>query len=79
MPTKRGIVIERQVLLFEIERRCSFPECNQRVFVGLTKQEAIDYAGFECTLCERWNDDSLTKNDVPDWWDEIALTHHRSH
>ena len=79
MPTKRGIVIERQVLLFEIERRCSFPECNQRVFVGLTKQEAFDYTGFECALCERWNDDSLTPNDVPDWWDEIALSHQRSH
>ena len=79
MPAKRGIGIERQVLLFEIERRCSFPDCNQRIFVSLTKQEAFDYKGFECALCERWNDDSLTKNDVPDWWDEIALTHQRSH
>jgi hypothetical protein len=74
MGSKRGIVIERQVLLFEIERRCSFAECNQRVFLGLTRQEALDYLGFDCPLCERWNDDSLTKHDVPDWWDEIVLT-----
>src|SRR4029453_5274166 len=79
MATKRGIVIERQVLLFEIERRCSFPECNQRVFVGLTKQEAFDYTGFECALCERGNDALLTKNNVLDWGDEIALPPHRSH
>jgi len=74
MGLKRGIAIERQVLLFEIERRCSFSECNQRVFIGLRKQEAFDYRGFECPSCERWNNDSLTKNDVPDWWDEIVLT-----
>jgi hypothetical protein len=74
MGLKRGIAIERQVLLFEIDRRCSFPECNQRVFAGLTKQEALDYRGFECPACERWNNDSLTKNDIPDWWDEIVLT-----
>jgi len=79
MRSKRGIAIERQVLLFEIDRRCSFPECNQRMFLGLTKQEAIDYTGFECSLCERWNKDSLTKNDVPDWWEEIILTQQMSH
>jgi hypothetical protein len=74
MGLKRGIAIERRVLLFEIDRRCSFAECNQRVFVGLTKQEAFDYRGFECPSCERWSNDSLTKNDVPEWWDEVVLT-----
>jgi len=71
MPKGEPIHIERRVLLFEIERRCSFADCNQRVFIGLTKAEAFDYRGFECTVCERWNDDALTQRDVPDWWDEI--------
>ncbi|HEY8226087.1 MAG TPA: hypothetical protein VIG25_12475 [Pyrinomonadaceae bacterium] len=71
MPQGLPIYIERRVLLFEIERRCSFADCNQRVFIGLTKAEAFDYCGFECTVCERWSDDALSKRDVPDWWDEI--------
>jgi len=71
MKPGRGVRIERQVLLVEIDRRCSFPECNERVFVSLTKQEAFDYTGFECTSCERWNNDTLKISDVPDWWDEI--------
>lgn len=62
---------ERHVLLFEIERRCSFADCNQRMRVGLTKSEAFAYQGFECTDCERWTNDSLTQRDVPDWWDEL--------
>jgi len=66
----KAIRIERQVLLIEIERRCS--DCNQRVFVGLTKEEALGYDGFECTSCERWHSDGLTKVDVPDWWDELS-------
>ena len=71
MRAKQIIQIERQVLLFEVERRCSFVDCNQRVFIGLTKREAIDYVGFECASCKRWNDDQLTIRDVPDWWEEI--------
>lgn len=71
MPQHQRIQIERQVLLFEIERRCSFADCNQRVFLGLTKAEALEYRGFECTCCEQWNDDTLTQRDIPDWWDEI--------
>ena len=73
MPQNQRIQIERQVLLFEIERRCSFADCNQRVFLGLTKAEALAYRGFECTHCERWSDDSLMQRDVPDWWDEIQI------
>ena len=71
MTSKRGVTIERQVLLFEIERRCSFTDCNARNFVGLTKKEAHDYNGFDCSECERWNEDSLKQSDVPDWWEEI--------
>jgi len=76
MGTSRGITIERQVLLFEIDRRCSFQECNERIFISLTKKEAAEYRGFECTVCERWTTDSLMKTDVPEWWDEInPITH----
>jgi hypothetical protein len=71
MQTPPGITIERKVLLIEFERRCRFAGCNERHLIGVTRQEALEYNGFECNLCERWNDDSLSKNDVPDWWDEI--------
>jgi len=73
MPQSRSIQIEREVLLFEIARRCNFADCNQRVSLGLTKAEAVEYRGFKCGFCERWNDDALTERDVPDWWDEIQL------
>ena len=68
----------REVLLVEIERRCAFPDCSARNLVSLTKPEAIDYRGFECFLCERWNDDGLRDADVPDWWNEVrsAATGH---
>ena len=75
----RRITIKREVLLFEIERRCSFAECNQRVFLGLTKQEAQVYNGYECTLCERWNLDTLKKTDIPDWWEEFQSNQPTSH
>jgi len=65
------ITIKRGLLLVEIDRHCFFAECNARVFVGLTKAEVPDYHGFECTHCKRWNDDSLTARDIPDWWDEF--------
>ena len=69
----QGISLERNVLLVEISRHCNFSECNARVFVGLTKQEALEYKGFECRACERWNDDSLTKTEIPEWWDELTV------
>ena len=75
MPQGRLIQPEREVLLFEIARRCSFDDCNQRMTLGLTKAEAFEYRGFECPFCERWNDDALAERDVPDWWSEI---HHHS-
>jgi len=67
----RKITIAKQVLLFEIDRRCSFNDCQERNFIGLTKSEALAYKGFECHACKRWNEDSLTEKDAPDWWDEI--------
>ena len=69
--TKRGITIQREVLLIEIERRCVSPECNSRNFIGLTKQEALEYTGYECSECEQWNSDQLKQSEVPDWWDDI--------
>lgn len=74
MSEGRTIVVPRRVLLVEIERRCRAPECNARVRVGLTKEEARLYCGFDCERCERHWEDSLTERDVPDWWEELAVT-----
>jgi hypothetical protein len=72
---KRSIVIPREVLLVEIERRCGVDaECNARTRIGLTKEEARAYCGFTCERCERWNEDVLTERDVPEWWEELAIT-----
>lgn len=65
------IIIPREVLLVEIDRRCSFAECDTRVLIGLTKAEAFDYSGFECQGCQRWTTDTLAERDVPDWWHEL--------
>jgi len=77
-PTPR-VTIQRQILLFEIERRCSFVDCNARHFIGLTKDEALRYDGFDCTECERWNSDRLNRTDIPDWWDEIRSSREPAH
>lgn len=72
---KRSILIPRQVLLVEIERRCAVDnECNARARIGLTKEEARAYCGFTCERCERWNEDVLVETDVPEWWEELAVT-----
>lgn len=76
-PTPR-VTIQRRILLFEIERRCSFVDCNARAFIGLTKDEALRYDGFNCTECERWNSDHLNRTDIPDWWDEISSSRERA-
>jgi hypothetical protein len=73
MAKNEPIVIPRDVLLVEIDRRCSFADCDGRVSIGLTKGEATRYVGFECSHCQRWNDDKLTPKDIPDWWDEINI------
>jgi hypothetical protein len=68
------INIPRRVLLFEIERRCSDAQCNAKAHIGLTKEEARLYCGFECEQCKQWTSDSLTERDVPDWWEELTIT-----
>lgn len=79
MSGMKPIVIPREVLLVEIDRRCTFADCDRRVAIGLTKDEASDYLGFECEYCKRWNDDRLTQKDIPDWWDEIHTLNHVTH
>ncbi|MGI8733541.1 MAG: hypothetical protein ACR2LM_09610 [Pyrinomonadaceae bacterium] len=73
------IVIPREVLLVEIDRRCSFPDCNNRMLIGLTKREAASYTGFECEHCQRWTDDELREKDIPDWWSEICVVNQATH
>ena len=68
------IVIPREVLLVEIERRCRDSACNARTRVGLTKAEARAYCGFECERCGKEWDDVLTERDAPDWWEELTIT-----
>ncbi|MDQ3817875.1 MAG: hypothetical protein M3362_09305 [Acidobacteriota bacterium] len=68
------ITIPRELLLVEIERRCLDRECNARTRIGLTKEEARAYCGFECERCGRKWKDVLTERDVPEWWEELAIT-----
>ena len=69
-----SLVFPRAVLLVEIERHCANERCNARTRIGLTKEEARLYDGFECERCERWNEDGLTERDIPDWWEELTIT-----
>ena len=71
---RQRIGTERRLLLVEIERRCSDPQCNSRAHIGLTKEEARLYCGFECEQCKQWTGDSLQERDVPDWWEELTIT-----
>ena len=71
---KRQIVFPREVLLVEIERRCADERCNAKNRIGLTKEDARTYRGFACVRCERRHEDVLTERDVPDWWEELAVT-----
>jgi len=72
--SRTRIIIAREVLLVEIERRCSVGECKARTRIGLTKEEAHAYCGFECELCKEWNADALAEQDVPEWWEELKIT-----
>lgn len=72
--TRSRIVIPRDVLLIEIERRCQDAQCNARTHIGLTKEEARAYCGFECERCGQSWDDVLSERDVPDWWEELTIT-----
>lgn len=69
-----NIEIARRLLLVEIERRCSHPQCNARAQIGLTKEDARLYCGFECEQCKQWTNDSLTERDIPEWWEELTIT-----
>jgi hypothetical protein len=66
----------RTPLLVQIERRCAFADCGLRNQIGLTKAEAIEYRGFNCLQCERWNEDQLSRLETPDSWraDDDART-----
>lgn len=75
---RRRVVISREVLLVEIERRCADPECGAKTRIGLTKEEARAYTGFECARCERTWDDALTERDIPEWWEELFVVRGRN-
>jgi len=70
---KSKIVILRELLLVEVERWCGDHACNARTRLSLTKAEARAYTGFECSRCERWNEDALTEHDIPEWWEELKV------
>ena len=65
---KQRFHFPRTTLLIEIEPRCGFSDCGARNQIGLTKQEAIEYRGFECFQCERWNDDRASASEFPASW-----------
>ena len=69
----KRIVTPRELLLVEVERWCGDHACNARTRLPLTKAEARDYTGFECSRCERWNEDALTERDIPEWWEELRV------
>ena len=64
-----GFEFPRELLLVEVARRCR--GCGGPARLGLTKAEARAYQGFECEHCESWNDDALTEQDIPEWWEEL--------
>lgn len=74
MSRRTNIVIPREVLLLEIERRCQDALCKARTRIGLTKEEAHAYCGFECERCGQFWEDVLTERDVPEWWEELTIT-----
>ena len=67
-----GFEFPRELLLVEVLRRCR--GCDEPARLGLTKAEARAYQGFECEHCESWNDDELTEQDIPEWWEELRVT-----
>ena len=69
----KRIVTPRELLLVEVERWCGDHACNARTRLSLTKAEARAYTGFECSRCERWNEDALTERDIPEWWEELKV------
>jgi hypothetical protein len=74
MNKRKNIIIPRELLLVEIERRCPDAVCKARTRIGLTKEEARTYRAFECERCGSSWDDLLTERDVPEWWEELTIT-----
>lgn len=74
MSKSNNVFIPRNVLLVEIERRCPDPLCAQKARIGLTKQDARAYCGFECERCGKLWNDVLSERDVPEWWEELTIT-----
>jgi len=72
MRNRQVITFPREVLLVEIDRRCSVPNCATRVLIGLTKEEARSYTGFECERCGHRTADRLSEKDIPEWWPLIS-------
>ncbi|HMH45584.1 MAG TPA: hypothetical protein VK557_18995, partial [Pyrinomonadaceae bacterium] len=58
----------RSPLLIQLERRCAFPDCGLKNQISLTKAEAIEYRGFNCAQCDSWNEDQLSRLEMPDAW-----------
>jgi hypothetical protein len=65
---KTKLAFPRSVLLVEIDRRCSFADCGAKNLIGLTRDEAIEYRGFDCLRCQRWTDDRVGARELPDSW-----------
>ena len=63
----------REVLVVEIDRRCAADECRARNQISLTRTEAIEYRGFNCSECERWNFDRLNQSEMPESWQEGSV------
>jgi len=70
----KRVVVPRELLLVEVERWCGDHACNARTRLSLTKAEARAYTGFECSRCERRNEDALTERDIPEWWEGVKLS-----
>lgn len=73
MPRRRNnFNAPRELLLTEVARRCR--ACDAGARLGLTKEEARAYHGFECERCKEWNEDDLSERDIPEWWEELRVT-----
>ena len=70
---KSQFYFPRGVLVIEIDRRCASDECRARNQISLTRAEAIEYRGFNCTACEHWNEDRLNQSEMPESWHEESI------
>jgi hypothetical protein len=70
---KSHFYFPREVLVIEIDRRCAADECRARNQISLTRTGAIEYRGFNCSECERWNDDRLNQLEMPESWHDESI------